>query len=40
VGELSDRYGRKPFIIAALLLALLPISAIMLHLRNGLSLLW
>ena len=40
VGELSDRWGRRPFIIAALCLALLPMGALMLHLRAGVALLW
>ena len=40
VGDWSDSYGRKPFLLAAFVLALLPVSIVVLHLTLHTSLLW
>jgi MFS family permease len=40
VGDLSDSYGRKPFIIGGLALSTLPIVVVYMYLTRGLSLLW
>ena len=38
VGRWSDVYGRKPFLLLALICAWAPILVLMLHIRHGLSL--
>lgn len=40
IGDLSDAYGRKPFILAGLLLSGLPIAAVFMYLSGRASLLW
>lgn len=40
IGDLSDVYGRKPFILLGLNLNLLPIVVIILYLNNAMSLIW
>ncbi|WIA11611.1 hypothetical protein OEZ85_011715 [Tetradesmus obliquus] len=40
IGDLSDAYGRKPFILAGLLLSALPIAAVFMYLSGRASLLW
>eukprot|EP00775_Hariotina_reticulata_P002210 gene2210-2525_t len=40
IGDLSDNYGRKPFILAGLALSLLPMAVVWLYLQNHVSLLW
>jgi MFS family permease len=40
IGDLSDAYGRKPFILSGLLLSGLPIGAVFMYLSGRASLLW
>lgn len=40
IGSWSDKYGRKPFLIAAFSTASLPLLVILLHLQFGLSMLF
>jgi MFS family permease len=40
VGDLSDRMGRKPFMVAGVALAALPVGAVWLHLTYYTSFLW
>jgi MFS family permease len=40
IGDLSDAYGRKPFILSGLLLSGLPIGAVFMYLNGHASLLW
>ncbi len=40
VGHLSDRIGRKPFMLAGITLMLLPLAVIQLHLHSVLPIYW
>ncbi len=40
VGELTDAYGRKPFLAAAIALAGLPVVVLLLYLQYGFPLMW
>lgn len=40
VGDMSDRLGRKPFMLAGILLGLLPIGAVWMHITRATSFLW
>lgn len=40
VGDLSDRLGRKPFMLAGVTLGLLPVAAIWSHIARGTSFIW
>lgn len=40
VGELTDAYGRKPFLAAAIALAGLPVLVLLLYLQYDFPLLW
>jgi MFS family permease len=40
IGDVSDSYGRKPFILAGLALSLLPMVVVWLYLQKQVSLLW
>lgn len=40
IGDLSDVWGRKPFILAGIALNLLPLACVWLHLTQLTSLLW
>lgn len=40
VGDLSDRVGRKPFMLLGITLAVLPIGTVWLHLSYATSYLW
>lgn len=40
IGDLSDTYGRKPFIIGGLALSTLPVAVVFMYLTGHLSLLW
>lgn len=40
VGDMSDRLGRKPFMLAGIILGLLPIGAVWMHIAKGTAFLW
>eukprot|EP00879_Flechtneria_rotunda_P003588 GHRR01003823.1.p1 GENE.GHRR01003823.1~~GHRR01003823.1.p1 ORF type:complete len:579 (+),score=133.93 GHRR01003823.1:157-1893(+) len=40
IGDLSDSYGRKPFILAGLTLSVLPVMVVLLYLLGHISLIW
>jgi MFS family permease len=40
VGNLSDHWGRKPFILAGVLMALLPMLTLMVHLWGWIPIEW
>ncbi len=40
MGHLSDRWGRKPFMLLGIGLYLLPLSVILCHLTVGLPIYW
>lgn len=40
VGDMSDVYGRKPFMAAAILLAAVPVGVLLMYINLGTSLLW
>jgi MFS family permease len=40
VGDLSDRLGRKPFMLTGITLALLPVVAVWSHITQHTSFLW
>jgi MFS family permease len=40
VGDLSDRLGRKPFMLVGITLGLMPVGAIWSHVTHGTSFIW
>jgi MFS family permease len=40
VGDLSDKLGRKPFMLAGITLALLPVVSVWAHITQHTSFLW
>lgn len=40
IGDLSDRLGRKPFMLVGITLGLMPVGAIWSHVTHGTSFMW